>query len=671
MPEPDLILFIAKWDRIDGIRITDQYPEKSYVIDLEHLAWKIFFFFENFYLSDDSNNFESIIFQLPIREKGKIIRVLIDSFPPKGDQDKFRPYLIAILLPDYFPEDQIGDFDEEIRLLNEKLRKTGSIQLNNYMDKIYNKFNVNQTLQDAEISLDEAYTYQKALKDFKKGLKIFSEDAYKISYMIIKKSYLEFKRDNNLKLLLEATYFIATILNKLHKYREALDYYRELEELARSLEHQKYYEKALFMAAFCSLKIKRNSLALNFFEKLASLDLRIISQFDFYFLYGKTLRILQKYEKSTEILTKAIEAVDPINLNEENKKQLASAYFELAHSYFFITTEKLLHQPEEQEYTFEFQRIIHSYEKANKFLEEFKDYPNLIISNQIIGNIYEKMDKRSKAIIYYRRAIEYTKENNDVLSRMRLFDLIINNLMKLGKKMQIIKEIDEILFKIKTYAFLNLPQIARYHVKLGRVYVDLGRVKEALSEFLIALDIYEGLDTPAEEHLDLLDNLISIYSKTNQLKFREYYMDKREKLQQKIANLEINHSEKALFDLIKDLWILTSQGELIFSHAPEYESNSQLLSGFLSATMNFSFEMTSSRLNTIKLGFDQFYLYGVSNRSFIVIGRASINQSEALIRKRLKVVFRKFDEKYGQIVDSENYTPDSFTDFIILNKGDL
>lgn len=672
MPEPDLILFIAKWDRISGIRITDQYPEKSYGIDLEHLAWKIFFFFENFYLSDDSNNFESIIFQLPIREKGKIIRVLIDSLPAKGDQDKFRPYLIAILLPDYFPEDQIGDFDEEIRLLNEKFRKTGSIQLHNYMDKIYNKFNVTQTLQGAEISLDEAYTHQKALKDFKKGLRIFSEDAYKISYMIIKKSYLEFKRENNLKLLLEATYFIATILNKLNKYREALDYYRELAKLARTLEHQKYYEKALFMTAFCSLKIEHNSLALNFFEKLASSDLKTINLFDFYFLYGKTLRVVEKYEKSTEVLTRAIETVDTLNSSNENKKNLASAYFELAHSYFFITTEKILHHPEEEDYTFEFQRIIDSYEKANKLLEQFNDYPHLIISNQIIGNIYEKMEKRSKAITFYRKAIEYTKENNDVLSRMRLFDLIINNFMKLGKKMQVIKEIDEILFKIKTYAFLNLPQIARYHIKLGKVYSELGRVKEALSEFLIALNIYEGLDKPREEHLELLDNLISIYSQTNQLKYKEYYIDKREKLQQKVADLEMNQSEKPLFELIKDLWILTSQGELIFSHAPEYKSNSQLLSGFLSATMNFSLEMTSSRLNTIKLGFDQFHLYGESNSPYIVIGRASINHSRALILKRLKVVFRKFDEKYGSIVESENYTPDRFTDFInILNNDDL
>jgi len=670
--EPDLLLFIGKWDKIDGIRILDHYPDKISGIDLEHLAWKIFFFFENFYLSDDSNDFKRVILQLPIKEKNKISRVLIDSFSAKRDNDTFNPYLIAILLPDYFPQDQIGEFDEEMNLLNKELRKTGSIHLHNYMDKIYNKFNETQTLQEAEILLDEGYTPQEALRDFKKGLKIFSEDAYKISYMIIKKSYLEFKRENNLKLLLETTYFIATILNKLGKYREALDYYKELEDLANNLAHQKYYETGLFMAAFCALKIEHHSLALKFFEQLASFDLMTIAPFDFYFLYGKTLRVVKKYEKSTEILTKAIETVEPLDVSDKRTKNLAAAYFELAHSYFFITAEKLLNPPQGQDYTIEFQRIIDTYKKANKLLKQFSDYPNLIISNQIIGNMYEKMEKRTKAIAFYRKAIEYTTKNNDVLSRMRLFDLIINNLMNLGKKIQVVKEIDEILFKIKTYAFLNLPQIAKYHVKLGKVYTDLDRRKEALSEFLIALNIYEGLNQPREEHLELLDNLITLYSQTDQLKYKEYYMNKRKKVQQAVRNLEHTQSETPLFELIKDLWIMTSEGEVIFSHAPESKSNSQLLSGFLSATMNFSFEMTSARLNTIKLGFDQFYLYAESNSTFIVIGRASVNHTGALIRKKLKDVFRKFNEMFSPIIESKKYTPDSFSDFInILNKNDL
>ncbi len=664
MLEEELVLFIGEWDKMRSVKILEHHPNIIFDYDLEQLAWKIFLFFENFYMSEESKKYKKTLFQLPIKEKDKFASVLIDAFHSGESIGDIKPYIIVILLPDYFPSDQIKDFDDELQLLNQQFRKNRTLELKNYFERIYSKFNLKQKLQDSEIILDTDYTENEALEDFKKGLKLFSNKAYKISYFIIKKSYLKFKNENNIRLLLDSTYFLATILSKLNKFNIAIDYFKELEILAKKLDHQKYYEKASFMTAFCAYKMKYYDLALKIYEKLDSSNLEFINRFDLYFLYGRLLRLLKKYSKAIKIFNKAIENIEIEGVDKKKKNKLAKLYFEMGHSYFFNTTEKMLSNFSGTIYENDLKKIIDYYEKANEFLLELNDYTNLIISHQIIGNLYEKMGDPTMAIIYYRKAIRYTEENNDVLSRMKLFDLVINDLMILGKQYQLIKEIDEILYKIKTYAFMDLPTIARYHTKLGELYFKMGYMKECLSEFLIALNIYNELENPREEGLKLLKNIIKVYSKINEVNFLEYYKEKYKEYLQKLDIFEKEQTKLHVLNTIKDIWIFTTQGEELFSYAPESSSDPQLLSGFLTALRNFSFEMASEQLNAIKLGFDQYLIYGKVDKKYIIVGRASVNHSEKTIRYLLKKIFRSFEENFGSIIESEEYDQNSFGKFI-------
>ncbi len=669
MQEKELILFIGEWDKINGVKVLEHYPTQIPNFDLEHLAWKIFLFFENFYLSEESKKYKKTIFQLPIKEKGKFGSVLIDTLPSERSRDKKVPYIIALLLPEYFPREQIKDFDNQLKLLNQKFRKERTLHLNDYFDKIFNKFSLKQKVIESEIFLNPDYSGQEALTDFKKGLRLFSENAYKISYMIIKKSYLQFKKENSVKLILEATYFIATILTKLKRFNVAMDYYDELRQLAKKLKHRKYYEISIFMSAFCAYKINDYSLALNLYKELEKYDLEFIDVFDMFYFYGRVLRLLNKYNKSIQKFSKCIENIEHSNISDKKRKKLAKVYFELGHSSYLSISEKMLKRGSKTKYASELKQVINTYKKANDILEEFNDYSTLIISLQMIGNFYEYLGKRLEAITFYRKAIKYTEENNDVMSRMKLFDLIINNLMDLGKDQQLVKEIDQMLYEIKTYAFLNLSTVAKYHTKLGKSYVRLDHFKEGLSEFLIALNIYERFDYPKQEVLEILKNIISIYSKKNDLKYLSYYKQKLDEYQQKVVEYEEKRSKLRIFELVKDIWILKDGGEEIFSYAPESKSNPQLLSGFLSATLNFSFEMTSEQLNAIKLGFDQYLLYGEPQKPYIIVGRASINQSEKQIRNILKRIFDKFGDTYGSILETNTYEHSTFTGFIETLKN--
>ncbi|TXT57270.1 MAG: hypothetical protein BAJALOKI1v1_1820001 [Promethearchaeota archaeon] len=666
--EKDIILFIAKWDEVRGVEIVEHYPNLIIAYDLEVLATKMFLFFEQFYASNGIKNHERILFQLPIKEADKFARVLFDIFPSK-EREEGVPYIISILLPDYFPKDKLKEFDEELILLNHRFKKEKTLELNEYFTKITDKYYKKQAIQDSEIVLESTYTLKQAIIDFQKGIRLFSTKAYKIAYFVLRKSYLKFKKEQNLKLVLESTYFLSTLLSKLKKYRIARNYYKELEQLATQLSHQKYYEKALFMDAFCAYKLKEYEQALSSYEKLASHPTTYIDKFDFCYFYGKISQLMGDHMKAISLFDNAISIMRLEDLNDKSKPKLAKAYFELANTRFLLTTKNLIKKPNQITYKEELAQVISLYDTANTILSQFNDFENLIISNQIIGNIYENLKEYEKAIIYYRKAMKFTEENNDVLSRMRLFDQIIINLMYLGKQRELIKEIDEMLFKIKAYAFMDLSTIAKYHGKLGKVYSDLGHYKEALSEFLIALNIYKRFQEPREDGLQLLKNIINIYSNTNQSTFLEYYEERYDTYQEQLDTFLREHAKQNILKLVKDFWIFTIEGEEIFSHAPESKSDPQLLSGFLTALRNFSFEMAAEQLSAIKLGLDQYIIHGQESIPYIIVGRASVYDSEISIRNSLKSIFDLFEKEYGQKIIGEEFTENDFTGFIGILKS--
>ena len=89
-----------------------------------------------------------------------------------------------------------------------------------------------------------------ALLDFKKGLELFSKRLYEQSYFSIKKAHIKFKSESRVNLTLETNFFLGSILSHLNKFKPAINYFRQLEELSRQLKHQKYFETSIFMQAF-------------------------------------------------------------------------------------------------------------------------------------------------------------------------------------------------------------------------------------------------------------------------------------------------------------------------------------------------------------------------------------------------------------------------------------
>ena len=96
-----------------------------------------------------------------------------------------------------------------------------------------------QNIQDFEVKIEKDYNLDNALEDFKKGLKQFQANQLDSAYFLLRKANYKFLCDNQIKLLLETNYIIATILTKKKKYKSALETFKELETLAIQIEHEK------------------------------------------------------------------------------------------------------------------------------------------------------------------------------------------------------------------------------------------------------------------------------------------------------------------------------------------------------------------------------------------------------------------------------------------------
>ena len=123
------------------------------------------------------------------------------------------------------------------------------------LEKKFNQINelfiLEQSVKDSEISIDENYLITNALQDFKTGLEQYKKKELDRSYFLFRKAHSKFELESQLNLLLETTYFIGTILIEKNKFKAARDYFQKLETLAQQLQHEKYYEKGIFMEGYC------------------------------------------------------------------------------------------------------------------------------------------------------------------------------------------------------------------------------------------------------------------------------------------------------------------------------------------------------------------------------------------------------------------------------------
>jgi tetratricopeptide (TPR) repeat protein len=255
------------------------------------------------------------------------------------------------------------------------------------------------------------------------------------------------------------------------------------------------------------------------------------------------------------------------------------------------------------------------------------------------------------------------------MSRLKIFNLIGEMREKLGMHEVIIKEIDEMLSKIRPYAMLDLFTISNYHTRLGKALITTGQKKEALSELIIALNIYNKFETPVQEGLDTLQQIIDIYKEGQEEKYIKYYSDQYEDLKEKIEELNQQKEEKMkALDVVREFWLFMNEGVEAFSHAPESKLDPLLFGGFISALQSFSFELTSEHLRTISIGVDKYTLYREEDMPFFIICRSHLKSPEDKIVNILKMLFQEFWKQYEEELKNFDGEVSQFEGFLDVVK---
>ena len=655
----DPIIFISSWNKDLGIKVEHFYP-KSMNLDLEQIAMQIFIAYQNFFSIEKDEEINRSIFEIPIKNIIRKAKVLIDSIESERNNEKI-PFIVVILFPDYILNEVLQKFNLIMENVAKWFLKTDDTPLSDEYDKIYELLLSEQRLKDSEIVIDENYTLNLSILDFKKGIEAFSKKKYQQAYVLLRKACLKFKNENNINLVLDSLFFIATALSELKKFTMAQEYYEELESLARSLNHQKYLETALFMEGFCAYKIEDYEFAIQKFTALEKLEKEHVNIFQFYFLYGRILRLTGQNELSLEKFQLALDIRKKLEQTDKDLEKIAQLLVEMGHLYYQMVIEIIKKGDIKQiSQNSLLRKAVNYYDDSIIIWKKIENIDRLLIVYLLIGNIYDILNEPDSAIQNYNNSLKYAEISNDVFFRMQIYNQLIQQYQKTEQYKVLIKLLDQVLSNLRAYAFVDLQTISNYHLQLGKSLVKIGKKKEALSEFLIALNIYNQFEHPIGQGLDALQEIINIYKQEGQEKYFNYYMKQYSELQAKIQEYEAKqelHLEFRILNIVKELWFFTIEGVELLSIAPESKMNPQLFGGFISALQALSTELSSEKIRSVTIGSSNFFIYTENNAPIFIIGRSSLLSDENLIERVLKTLYQEFIKEFHPYL--ENYDGDN------------
>jgi len=660
------IIFISSWNKDLGIKVEHLYP-KSINLDLEQIAMQIFISYHNFFSKDKNEEINRSFFEIPIKNIIRKAKILIDSIENERNNEKI-PFIVAILFPDYILNDVLKKFENIMEQVAIWFLKRDDTPLSEMYNKIYDLLVSEQKIKNSEIVIDESYTLNLSILDFKKGIEAFSKKKYEQAYFLLKKAFLKFKNENNVNLILDSLFFIATTLSELKKFTFAQNYYEELETLARSLNHQKYLETALFMEGFCAYKIEEYELTIQKFTALEKLEREHINKFQYYFLFGRILRLTGQNEMSLEKFQLALNISKKIESTDKEVEKIAQLLVEMGHVYYQMVIKIIKRGNINNSFQNSLLRkAINYYDDSIIIWKKIENIERLMIVYLLIGDIYNILNEPDLAIQNFNNSLKYAEISNDVIGRMQIYNQLIQQYQKTQQYNVLITLLDQVLSKLRAYAFIDLQTISNYHVQLGKSLIKIGKKKEALSEFLIALNIYNQFEHPVKQGLDALQEIINIYKKESQNKYVNYYMKQYSELQLKIQEYEAKQElqiEFKILNIIKELWFFTNEGVEILSIAPESKMNPQLFGGFISALQALSTELSSEKIRSVTIGSSNFSIYTENDAPIFIIGRSTLLSNENLIERILKTLYQEFVKEFHSYLDDYNGDNSKFQSFL-------
>ncbi len=113
--------------------------------------------------------------------------------------------------------------------------------------------------------------------------------------------------------------------------------------------------------------------------------------------------------------------------------------------------------------------------------------------------------------------------------------------------------------------------------------------------------------------------------------------------------------------ILKDLWILTEHGVVLFSRVFDQTINPQLFGGLMSALNSFAEKLTEGGISNFEMSDLRFVI--VKRRSFLFIGSSLNKTKEKKVIDELKRISDVFFEVYNEILINWDNDVNYFSDF--------
>ncbi len=113
--------------------------------------------------------------------------------------------------------------------------------------------------------------------------------------------------------------------------------------------------------------------------------------------------------------------------------------------------------------------------------------------------------------------------------------------------------------------------------------------------------------------------------------------------------------------IIKDLWVLTENGVVLFSRVFDLTINPQLFGGLMSALNTFAEKLTDGGISNFEMSDLRFVI--VKRRSFLFIGSSLNKTKEKKVIDELMLISDMFFEVYSDIIVNWDNDVNHFSDF--------
>ncbi len=519
--------FIALWDETIGPMVIGKTPDPAVIPHIEEIAVNIFMTFQTVFGVSNDVQFSHSIMTLPLKAQDLMARVLLEVVPNKEVRAGLQPFIVVALIPGEMLEETIKTFDPILERIAKSYKEQGNKDLYSYQNDLQNAYHVAQQVDDLGVQLEAGYGLQDAIAGFKTAIGLIQNKQWKGAYPILKQAMMKFEQERQIKLTIEASYMLGTLLVQLKKFEPALQHFQKMMDLAR--EEPKYQELFKFMLAFCYFKLDNHAKAFEELKSIPIADSKFVNMVQYYSMLAHVELKLEKYEEAVKDFQTCIEQLSKVPSSPAVEIQMAQLYYELGLTQYNFASKKirtsLSAHPEKQDSSTILTEAAENFSKAAQIWDANSDYSQAISTYELLANIYRILNQPEAELEVLILALDKANSIKSELQKIRITKRIVQIQERLGKQQDSIKYLQDLQASIQDNTLVDLITASKTHLDTGKTLFAIKRFDDASKELVIALNSYRRLKTRQKEELDVLKLLVDLYAAKREPDKVNYYTD--------------------------------------------------------------------------------------------------------------------------------------------------